>query len=77
MVRDILMYTDKTFAAQEKLRPMYDHGIHLYREIVWDHERVQRRVPDLLLLTIANERVGILTDDRTLIRDNLAMLLEL
>jgi len=71
------MYMDKTFVPQEKLKPIYDHGLHLYRRIVWDHDRVQNRVSDLLLLTIANERVGILTDDRTLIKDNLTMLQQL
>jgi len=77
MVKDILMYMDRTYASQEKLQPMYELGLHLYRRIVWDHSRVQNRVSDLLLQTIANERIGILTDDRTLIKDNLNMLQEL
>jgi len=77
MVKDILMYMDRTYASQEKLKPMYELGLHLYRRIVWDHSRVQNRVSDLLLQTIANERIGILTDDRTLIKDNLNMLQQL
>jgi len=77
MVKDILMYMDRTFVNQEKLKPMYDLGLQLFRATVWDHARVQTRVSELLLQTIANERVGILTDDRTLIKDNLAMLQEL
>jgi len=77
MVKDILMYMDRTFVIQQKRKPIYDLGLALYRNVVWDHDRIQSRVSDLLLRTITNERMGILTDDRTLIKDNLTMLQEL
>lgn len=77
MVRDILMYMDRTYVPQLRRRPVYELGLHLFRIIVWEHPRVQTRVTDLLLNAIASERSGLLTDDRTLLKSNLGMLLEL
>ncbi|CAJ1942444.1 unnamed protein product [Cylindrotheca closterium] len=77
MVRDILMYMDRTYIKQQRRRPIYELGLHLFRITVWDHPRIQPRVTELLLSTIASERAGLLTDDRSLLKNNLGMLLEL
>jgi len=77
MVRDILMYMDRTYITQQRRRPVYELGLHLFRITVWEHPRVQTRVCDLLMSAIAAERGGLLTDDRSLLKANLAMLLEL
>mmetsp|Transcript_9335 Transcript_9335/g.19083 ORF Transcript_9335/g.19083 Transcript_9335/m.19083 type:complete len:765 (+) Transcript_9335:530-2824(+) len=77
MVRDILMYMDRTYVPQNRRRPVYELGLHLFRTTVWEHPRVQPRVTQLLLDAIAEERAGLLTDDRTLLKQNLGMLLEL
>jgi cullin 3 len=77
MVRDILMYMDRTYVPTQRRRPVYDLGLHLFRITVWEHPRVQARVTDLLLSAIASERAGLLTDDRSLLKANLGMLLEL
>ncbi|KAI2498715.1 cullin-like protein [Fragilaria crotonensis] len=77
MVRDILMYMDRTYVPTQRRRPVYDLGLHLFRITVWEHPRVQARVTDLLLNAIASERAGLLTDDRSLLKANLGMLLEL
>jgi cullin 3 len=77
MVRDILMYMDRTYVAASRRRPVYDLGLHLFRITVWEHPRVQPRVTELLLQAIADERAGLLTDDRSLLKANLGMLLEL
>mmetsp|Transcript_22990 Transcript_22990/g.56646 ORF Transcript_22990/g.56646 Transcript_22990/m.56646 type:complete len:764 (-) Transcript_22990:182-2473(-) len=77
MVRDILMYMDRTYIKQQRRRPIYELGLHLFRITVWDHPRIQPRVTELLLTTIASERAGLLTDDRSLLKNNLGMLLEL
>mmetsp|Transcript_35919 Transcript_35919/g.107315 ORF Transcript_35919/g.107315 Transcript_35919/m.107315 type:complete len:811 (-) Transcript_35919:515-2947(-) len=78
MVRDILMYMDRTYVQQNRhRRPVYELGLHLFRVTVWEHDRVQPRVTELLLRAIASERAGLLTDDRTLLKSNLGMLLEL
>lgn len=77
MVRDILMYMDRTYVPTQRRRPVYDLGLHLFRITVWEHPRVQSRVTELLLTAIAAERAGLLTDDRSLLKANLGMLLEL
>jgi len=77
MVRDILMYMDRTYVPSQRRRPVYDLGLHLFRITVWEHPRVQSRVTDLLLRAIKSERGGYLTDDRSLLKANLGMLLEL
>jgi cullin 3 len=77
MVRDILMYMDRTYIMQQRRRPVYELGLHLFRITVWDHPNVQSRVTELLMSTISSERAGLLTDDRSLLKANLGMLLEL
>lgn len=77
MVRDILMYMDRTYIPQQRRRPVYELGLHLYRITVWEHPRIQPRVTELLMSSIASERDGLLLDDRSLLKANLGMLLEL
>lgn len=77
MVRDILMYMDRTYVLQQRRRPVYELGLHLFRITVWEHPKVQPRVTELLMSAIAAERDGLLTDDRSLLKANLGMLLEL
>ena len=71
------MYMDRTYVPQNRRRPVYELGLHLFRTIVWEHPRVQPRVTQLLLDAVASERAGLLTDDRTLLKQNISMLLEL
>jgi cullin 3 len=77
MVRDILMYMDRTYVQAQRRKPVYELGLHLFRVIVWEHPRVQKRITDLLLTAIASERAGLLIDDRTLLKTNISMLLAL
>lgn len=77
MIRDILMYMDRTYVLQQKRRTVYELGLHLFRVTVWEHPSVSKRVCALLLEAIAKERAGLLTDDRNLIKQCLSMLLEL
>jgi cullin 3 len=77
MIRDILMYMDRTYVPSQRRRPVYELGLHLFRITIWEHPRVQLRVTDLLLNSIASERSGLLTEDRSLLKANLGMLLEL
>jgi cullin 3 len=77
MVSDILMYMDRNFTSQNKKRPVYDLGLHLYRINVWEHHRVLHRITEQLLVVIASERDGFLTDDRTLAKSIISMLLQL
>ena len=77
MIHDILMYMDRTYVQQQRRRPVYPLGLHLFRVTVWEHPRVQSRVTQLLLDAIASERAGLLTDDRSLLKASINMLLEL
>jgi cullin 3 len=77
MVRDILMYMDRTYIMKERRRPVYELGLHLFRLAVWEHPNVKSRASDLLMQAIGNERSGLLTDDRTALKQVVSMLLEL
>ncbi|KAL3924372.1 MAG: hypothetical protein SGILL_001087 [Bacillariaceae sp.] len=77
MVRDILMYMDRTYIMKERRRPVYELGLHLFRLAVWEHPNVKSRASELLMTAIGNERNGLLTDDRTVLKQVLSMLLEL
>lgn len=76
MVRDILMYMDRTYVVQNKKKPVYDLGLQLFRTIVWEHEHIQSRVTTLLLNSISRERDGQIVDE-SLLKSNLSMLLDL
>lgn len=77
MIRDILMYMDRTYVAHQKRRTVYELGLHLFRVTVWEHPAVSQRVTALLLAAIAKERAGLLTDNRDLLKQCISMLLEL
>jgi cullin 3 len=77
MIRDILMYMDRTYVVQHKRRPVYELGLHWFRVTVWEHPRVSARIIELLLQSIAAERAGLLSDQRDAVKKVLAMLLEL
>jgi len=77
MVRDILMYMDRTYIQQQRRRPVYELGLHLFRVSVWEHPNVKDRASELLLMAISSERAGLLTDDRSVLKQVLGMLLEL
>jgi len=77
MVRDILMYMDRTYIQQQRRRPVYQLGLHLFRLTVWEHPKVKERSSELLMTAIASERAGLLTDDRSVLKQVLGMLSEL
>lgn len=77
MIRDILMYMDRTYVQQQKRRPVYELGLHLFRVTVWEHYQVQGRVVNLVLAAVAAERAGVWANDRTQLKAVISMLLEL
>ncbi|VEU39797.1 unnamed protein product [Pseudo-nitzschia multistriata] len=77
MVRDILMYMDRTYIQQQRRRPVYKLGLHLFRLTVWEHPKVKERSIELLMASVRSERNGLLTDDRSVLKQVLGMLLEL
>lgn len=77
MIRDILMYMDRTYVQQSKRRGVYELGLHLWKISVWDHPVVCSCVTELMLLQVAKERQGAIVEDRTCLKNLLQMLLEL
>jgi cullin 3 len=80
MVRDILMYMDRTYVVQQRRRSVYDVGLHLFQMIVWEHPAIKHNVISCVLQIIASHRAGILLPDEvypTQVKTILTMLLEL
>jgi len=76
MVRDILMYMDRTYVTQNKKTPVYELGLQIFRDMVVRHEQVKDRLQTLLLAAVQEERNGQLID-RSLMKSTLSMLVEL
>jgi len=76
MIRDILMYMDRTFVLQERKEPVYELGLRIFKEQVARHPNVKDRVRSMLLSSIEAERRGELIDKETL-RNILQMLVDL
>lgn len=76
MVRDILMYMDRTYVKQTPKMPVYDKGVALFcRNCIRDSE-VKKRLSTLLLDLIDKERRGEKVD-RDVIKNSTQMLMEM
>ena len=58
MIRDILMYMDRTFVKQTKKDPVYHMGLKCFLNNVGRHREVRDRLQKILLTNIAKERDG-------------------
>ena len=76
MVRDILMYMDRTFVKQNSKKPVYDMGVHLFCMHCVRAPAVKSRLIDLLLSKIREERDGMKVD-RDLVKNSTQMLMEM
>jgi len=76
MVRDILMYMDRTYVPQHNKTKVYDLGLQIFRDSIARHPLVKERLKVLLLANIKAEREGELVD-RSLLRGTLSMLVDL
>jgi cullin 3 len=76
MVRDILMYMDRTYVPPLRKVPIYDQGLLLFRDVIARHENVQGRLRNLLLLAVSSERAGQLVE-RLVVKNSLSMLADL
>lgn len=76
MVRDILMYMDRTYCEQQKKMKIYDYALILFRDIIARHSAVKHRLRDILLQSVANERNGQIVE-QWLIKSTLCMLSDL
>jgi cullin 3 len=62
MVRDILMYLDRTYVQQQRKVAIYDHGLLIFRDTIARHALVKDRLRHLLLDAVAKERAGQLVE---------------
>ena len=76
MIRDILMYMDRTFVRTTKRVPVYHMGLRLFLENVARHKQARSRLRALLLASVARERNGELID-QVLVKNILDMLVRL
>lgn len=75
MIRDILMYMDKTYCKQQKKRPVYDMGVLLFRDHVVRSGGVNQRLKKILLENVHKERTGEVID-KSLMKNCLSMLVD-
>ncbi|OQR97765.1 transmembrane protein, partial [Thraustotheca clavata] len=76
MIRDILMYMDRTYVPGKRKVPIYDMGQLLFRDLIARHPDVKDRLRWILLQNIENERNGELID-REVMKGVLSMLVDL
>ncbi|KAG8066446.1 hypothetical protein GUJ93_ZPchr0004g40219 [Zizania palustris] len=76
MIRDILMYMDRTFITTLKKTPVFDLGLELWRDIVVRSPKIHGRLLDTLLELINRERMGDVIN-RGLMRNSTKMLMDL
>jgi cullin 3 len=76
MIRDILMYMDRTYIPTNKKTPVFDLGLELWRDTVLRSSMIQGRLLDTLLELIHRERMGEVIN-RSLMRSTTKMLMNL
>ncbi|XP_078432761.1 cullin 3 [Wolffia australiana] len=76
MIRDILMYMDRTYVANNNKTPVHELGLGLWREHVVHADGVRTRLVDVLVDQVQRERSGEVID-RGLMRSVTKMLSDL
>ncbi|KAL3501403.1 hypothetical protein ACH5RR_035852 [Cinchona calisaya] len=76
MIRDILMYMDRTFIQTNHKTPVHELGLNLWRDNVIHSSKIQTRLLDTLLELIFRERTGEVIN-RGLMRNVIKMLMDL
>ncbi|CAN6484622.1 unnamed protein product [Victoria cruziana] len=76
MVRDILMYMDRTYVHNNQKTPVHELGLNLWRDNIIHSSNIQARLLNTLLELIHKERTGDVID-RGLMRSIIKMLMDL
>ena len=76
MIRDILMYMDRTYVLNFKKTPVHELGLNLWRDNVVRSSHIKDRLVDTLLDLVQRERTGEIVD-RGLICNVIKMLMDL
>ncbi|KAK9113275.1 hypothetical protein Scep_020794 [Stephania cephalantha] len=76
MIRDILMYMDRTFIPSTHKTPVHALGLNLWRDNIIHSSNIQTRLLNTLLDLVQEERTGEIID-RWLVRNVIMMLMDL
>ncbi|XP_076935501.1 cullin-3A-like [Bidens hawaiensis] len=76
MIRDILMYMDRTYIPSSHKTPVHKLGLNLWRDNIIHSADIQTRLQDTLLETVQKERNGEVIN-RGLMRNIVKMLMDL
>lgn len=76
MIRDILMYMDRTFVPNTHKTPVHELGLNLWRDNVVHSNKIQPRLQDTLLELVQKERTSEVIN-RGLMRSIIKMLMDL
>lgn len=76
MIRDILMYMDRTFIPNTHKTPVHELGLNLWRDVIIHSHAIQSRLQAILLENVRRERSGEVID-RGLMRSITKMLMDL
>ncbi|CAL9132155.1 unnamed protein product [Musa textilis] len=76
MIRDILMYMDRTFVHSSHKTPVHELGLNIWRDNIIHSSKIQTRLLDMLLDLIHRERTGEVIN-RGLMRNITKMLMDL
>ncbi|XP_071692307.1 cullin-3A-like [Rutidosis leptorrhynchoides] len=76
MIRDILMYMDRTFIPSTHKTPVHELGLNLWRDNIVHAIKIQTRLKDTLLDLVQRERGGEVIN-RGLMRNVVKMLMDL
>ncbi|KAL3646488.1 Cullin-3A [Castilleja foliolosa] len=76
MIRDILMYMDRTFIPSHNKTPVHELGLNLWRDNIIHSSKIQPRLLNTILDLIFSERSGEVIN-RGLMRNIIKMLMDL
>ncbi|CAN1321591.1 CUL3A [Linum perenne] len=76
MIRDILMYMDRTYIPSTHKTPVHELGLNLWRDNIVHSSKIQARLLTTLLELVHRERTGEVID-RGLMRNIIKMLMDL
>ncbi|KAL5759545.1 hypothetical protein ACOSQ2_018383 [Xanthoceras sorbifolium] len=76
MIRDILMYMDRTYIPSTHKTPVHELGLNLWRDNIIHSEKIQTRLLNTLLGLVYRERTGEVIN-RGLMRNIIKMLMDL
>ncbi|WJX88059.1 Cullin-3A [Trifolium repens] len=76
MIRDILMYMDRTYVPSARKTPVHELGLNLWRENVIYSSQIRTRLLNTLLELVHSERTGEVID-RGIMRNITKMLMDL